>query len=270
MTQAKNLAEVPGIFDRAARRRARGKSAAGFAGFSFLHARIMDMLSDRIDDVAATFPLALACGIGALPFNARKAESIVRMDLSATHVAGASPEDLRIEADIESFPFNAESFDLIASLLELHAVNDLPGALIRIRRALRPGGLFLGALFGRGTLAELRESLAASEVSLRGNPSPRVFPFADAGQMAGLMQRAGFALPVVDSEVLTVTYETLPGLLRDLRGMGEGNILSARTRGLTGKNLFTQAQGIYRARFAQEDGRLPATFNVIFLSGWSS
>lgn len=264
---------APTPFDRAAVRRARARSAENFRDFSFLHRHALASLTDRLEDVTQDFDLALISGAGnesLLPPTSRKIKDRIRMDLSAARLAqGDGARNL--QADIELLPLRAHSVDLAVSVLELHATNDLPGALIQIRRALRPGGLFLGAMFGGKTLGELRTVLAESEIALRGGLSPRVFPFADAAQMAALMQRAGFSLPVVDTERVCVTYADLSGLLRDLRGMGETNTLTARMRGFTGRSLFSEAQRRYHQRFADESdgGRLLATFEIIFLSGWS-
>lgn len=268
---------APAPFDRAALRRVRTRSAEKFRDFAFLHRHALASLADRLEDVTRDFDLALISGAGGdalLPFASRKIKNHIRMDLSAARLAqgkGGPVAEPRVQADIEFLPTGENAVDLAVSLLELHTANDLPGALVQIRRALRPGGLFLGALFGGATLGELRTALAESEIALRGGLSPRVFPFADAAQMAALMQRAGFSLPVVDTERVRATYADLSGLLRDLRGMGETNVLAARTRGFTGRALFAEAQRRYSERFAdkRDGGRLPATFEIIFLSGWS-
>ncbi len=165
--------------------------------------------------------------------------------------------------------FEAESFDLIVSALSLHLVNDLPGALIQLRRALKPDGLFLGAVLGGSSLQELREALAIAETEIAGGVSPRVAPFADIRDMGALLQRAGFALPVTDSEVLTVRYDNLFALMKDLRAMGAANTLFERARKPTSRRLFLRAAEIYAERFADADGRIRATFEIIFLSGWA-
>ena len=154
------------------------------------------------------------------------------------------------------------------SLLSLQEANDLPGALIQIRRALRPDGLFLGAIAGGGTLAELRESLLAAETELYGGASPRVAPFTDVRDAGALLQRAGFALPVADVETVTVRYASMFGLLRDLRAMGASNALVARTR-RPSRRLFARAAEIYAERFADPDGRIRATFAIVWMSGWA-
>ncbi len=272
-------------FSRGAVRRARDRSAGRFSEFSFLHQRVGEALADRLEDVSRSFDLALISGMGGpcfFPFESRKIAHQIRMDLSFARLcAGREGGDkgcagagvaMGVQSDIEALPVREGGLDLVVSMLDLHAVNDLPGALIQIHRALRPGGLFLGAMFGGETLAELRAVLAHSEIALRGGLSPRIFPFADARQMAQLMQRAGFALPVVDREKIRVSYAGLDGLLRDVRGMGEGNALSARGRAFTGKALFAEARRLYQERHADavDGGRVGATFEVIFLSGWKA
>jgi SAM-dependent methyltransferase len=174
-----------------------------------------------------------------------------------------------VGADEEFLPFRPGSLDLVISVLALHWVNDLPGALIQIRRALKPDGLFLGALFGGETLHELRAAWLAAEVERTGGASPRVAPSADAEQMAGLLQRAGFALPVVDTDRITVTYAEPLALMRELRGMGETNATAARARRFTTRTLLFEVAAAYRALRGTADGRIPATFQTIYLTGWA-
>ena len=172
-----------------------------------------------------------------------------------------------VVAEEEALPFAPESFDLVLSLLNLHWVGDLPGALLQIRRALKPDGLFLGVMFGLGTLGELRDCLLAAESEMRGGAGPRVSPFADLRDAAGLLQRAGFALPVADVGTLTVTYPDALALMRDLRGMGEANALAARPQGFAGRELFARTAALYAERHADAEGRIPARFQLIFLTG---
>jgi SAM-dependent methyltransferase len=162
-----------------------------------------------------------------------------------------------------------ERFDLIVSGLALQHANDLPGALIQIRRSLRPDGLFLGCLAGGATLTELRQSFAEAESEVSGGISPRVFPFADLRDMGGLLQRAGFALPVVDSETVAVRYADLFRLMADLRAMGGTNVLVERSRRPTTRGLMLKAAEVYARRFADADGRIRATFEIVWLSGWA-
>jgi SAM-dependent methyltransferase len=180
--------------------------------------------------------------------------------------AGA-PADL--VGDLESLPFAAGSLDLAVSLLALHGVNDLPGALIQIKRALKPDGLFMGCLLGGRTLQELRQALLEAESETMGGVSPRVAPFADLRDLGGLLQRAGFALPVIDSEIVTVRYRDAFGLLRDLRAMGWANALVARRKTPLRRETLLRAASLYAERFADPDGRLPATFEFVWVSGWA-
>jgi SAM-dependent methyltransferase len=172
-------------------------------------------------------------------------------------------------ADDEWLPFADETFDLVTSLLSLHAVNDLPGALAQIRRILKPDGLFIAALFGGETLKELRLAFAAAEEATLGGASPRVAPFADVRDLGSLLQRAGFALPVADVERTVARYRELPRLFEDLRALGETNALADRRREALSKRTLATLAREYQARFADADGRFPATFDIVFLTGWA-
>jgi SAM-dependent methyltransferase len=169
----------------------------------------------------------------------------------------------------ETVPLEPESIDLAVSVLSLQEMNDVPGMLIQTRRALRPDGLFLAAMLGQGTLAELKESLLAAETELSGGASPRVAPFAEVREAGALLQRAGFALPVADVEHLTVRYDNMVHLMRDLRGMGATNTLAARSRRPATRAFFARAAEIYAERFSDPDGRVRATFSIIWMSGWA-
>jgi SAM-dependent methyltransferase len=176
---------------------------------------------------------------------------------------------LRLLGDEENLPLAPECFDLAVSALCLQNLNDLPGALVQLRRVLQPDGLFLGCLLGGQSLHELRTALAVAETEIYGGISPRVAPFADVRDMGGLLQRAGFALPVADSEPLTVRYADMFRLMADLRVMGAANALAARLRKPSTRGLFLRAANIYAERFADADGRVRATFEMIFVSGWA-
>ena len=171
--------------------------------------------------------------------------------------------------DIERLPLAPARFDLVVSALSLQGANDLPGALVQIRQALRPDGLFLGAIVGGQTLRELRAVLVEAETETRGGASPRVAPFADVRNMGGLLQRAGFALPVADSDLVTVRYANLFALMADLRAMGATNALVARDRRPARRDMFLRAAELYGARFADADGRIRATFEIVSLAGWA-
>jgi SAM-dependent methyltransferase len=176
---------------------------------------------------------------------------------------------LRLAADEEALPFADASFDLALSCLSLHWVNDLPGALVQLRRALKPDGLFLAAMLGAGTLDELRGAWVEAESAEEGGVSPRVSPFADLADAAALLQRAGFALPVADADTITVTWPDPFALMRELRGMGETNAAEGRRRAPSRRGTLLAAAAAYAERHADADGRIPATFRVLYLSGWA-
>lgn len=173
------------------------------------------------------------------------------------------------EDTTEIIPLEPQSANCILSILDLHAVNDLPTYLLQIRHALRPDGVFMAALFGGETLFELRHALLNSEIKILGGASPRIYPFADKQQMGALMQNAGFALPVIDSEILPVSYQSMFNLIADLRGMGESNALKNRYKKFTPAKLFGHAAELYQQQFAGKDGRITASFEIIFLIGWA-
>ncbi len=189
----------------------------------------------------------------------------VRLRLSPLPETGAG----RAVADAEALPVGAASLDLVVSLLALHAVNDLPGVLVQIRRALRPDGLFVGCLLGGATLTELRQSLTQAEAEIEGGASPHVAPFVAIREAGGLLQRAGFALPVADSDLLTVRYADAFALMRDLRAMGMTNALTDRRRHAMRRATLLRAAQIYSERFADRDGRIRASFELVWLLGWA-
>ena len=256
------------IFDRA-RIRANRNRAASHAGHDFLHQWASRTLATRLLDIRRNFPLGLCIGATAAGnFHSHaRIGTLLTMDIAEKPLAGLS--GLRIQADEELLPFAAESLDLVVSPLALHTVNDLPGALVQIRRSLRPDGLFLAAFLGGETLYELRQVMTEAETSIRGGISPRIAPFADKPQTGDLLQRAGFSLPVVDSEIVTVTYDNAFRLMRDLRLMGEGNAMARRDKTIPPRSLFMEAARLYQEKFADEEGRIRASFEVIFLIGWS-
>ena len=265
-------AEGMGIFDRGGLRRQRERAAAGLDGHDFLFREVAERLADRLDDIKRKFPLALdlGCHSGQLAraLGGRGGiETLASTDLSQAMAAKApSP---RLVADEERLPFQADSLDLVLSNLSLHWVNDLPGTLWQINRALKPDGLFLAAMLGGETLAELREALLTAESAVLGGASPRTSPFVELRDAGHLLQRAGFALPVVDADTLTFSYPDALALMRELKALGEANQTAERTRGLTGPGILAAAAGIYHERFADETGRIPATFQVLYLTGWA-
>jgi len=263
------------VFDRALVRRRRDRAAPKLAEHGFLFEHVAAMLADRLLDVTRRFPVALdlGCHDGALAralAGAGRVDTLIQADLSPALARRATANGRpALACDEELLPFGDASLDLALSNLSLHWVNDLPGALLQIRRALRPDGLFLAAMLGAGTLAELRTALVEAETELLGGASPRLSPFADLRDAAGLLQRAGFALPVADAETVTVTYENAFRLFADLRGMGETNAGLNRNPATPPRAFWPTVAARYAKRFAEPDGRIPATFEVLFLAGWA-
>ncbi len=263
------------VFDRAILRRRRDRAAARLRGHDFLFAEAAERLADRLDDVTRKFPLTLdlGCHDGTLAralAGRGGIETLVQCDLSPTMVQAAAKNGApSLAVDEEALPFAPESFDLVLSVLGLHWVNDLPGALIQIRRALKPDGLFLGALLGGETLTELRAALMVAELAEEGGASPRVAPFAELRDAGGLLQRAGFALPVADADRISVTYPDAFALMRELRAMGESNVLHARRRNVTRPATLARAAAIHAEKFAGADGRIRASFEIVTLTGWA-
>ena len=260
------------VFDRAVLRRRRDRAARGWQNRAFLKREISGRLVERLDDVRRTFPDALDLGSHGDEIATALGERntvgwLVRADLG--HGFARLARGPAVVADEEFLPFAAGSFDLVVSAMNLHWVNDLPGTLVQIRRILRPDGLLLGAMLGGATLWQLRQALAAAESEVEGGLSPRVSPFADLRDAAGLLQRAGFALPVADSETIDVEYENALALMRDLAAMGEGNLVVERRRGLARRSTLLRAAEIYSERFALPTGRVAASFEVLFLHGWA-
>ena len=252
------------VFDRALGRSRLRRALAGNYP-DFLIQRAAGDLQERLGAVLREFPIAADLGTPlpvVAPVLAGKAGRVLRM-------AEAEGGDGGIVGDLEGLPFAAGSLDLAVSLLALQGVNDLPGALIQIKRALKPDGLFMACLLGGRSLQELRQALLEAESETTGGVSPRVAPFADLRDLGGLLQRAGFALPVIDSETVTVRYRDAFGLMRDLRAMGWANSLTARRKAPLRRETLLRAVALYAERFADPDGRVPATFEFVWLSGWS-
>ena len=253
------------IFDKALIRRRQVRATSRPA--TFILERISEDLDDRLETVQRRFDRIADIGTptpGLATLLAARFPSAQIWRLGP--VATGNPA---VVGDAEQLPFKDASLDLALSALALQGVNDLPGALVQIRRALKPDGLFLGALIGGRSLHELRAVLTEAEAEVLGGVSPRVSPFADVRDMGGLLQRAGFALPVADSEGLTVRYRDLFALMADLRAMGATNSLVARSRRPAPRALFAKAAALYAKRFADPDGRIRATFEIISLSGWA-
>ncbi|MES2035897.1 MAG: methyltransferase domain-containing protein [Pseudomonadota bacterium] len=265
----------PILFDRALHRRRLARAAAGYDQASFLKRRAAEDAVMRLETIMRRFPLAVDLGARDGAFGralagsdaAEKIDLLIETDLSDAMLGGR--DGVRLAVDEERLPFAAASLDLVVSTLALHWTNDLVGALIQIRRALKPDGLFIGALLGGATLTELRQCLLEAEAELSGGAGLRVSPFADAFDAAALLQRAGFALPVTDVDRVTVRYAHPLELLRDLRQMGETNVLLDRPRKPLSRKVLLRAMAIYVERFAEADGKVPATFEIVTVTGWS-
>lgn len=249
-----SLPQAPIIFDRKLIRM-RQERARRLGPVTFLLDRVADDMAERLAVVTRTFDRAADVGTPA---------DSVRRALAA-QVGGFVDS----AADEEALPFAPGSLDLVVSALALQFVNDLPGTLIQIRRALRPDGLFLAALIGGESLAELRQAFAAAESEIEGGASPRVAPFADLRDLGALLQRAGFALPVTDIDRVTVRYATPRELMHDLRRMGATNALTERRRAPLRRATLERMMAIYVERFASADCRITATFEIVWLSGWA-
>jgi SAM-dependent methyltransferase len=259
----------PTIFDRSLLR-ARQRRARALGPETFLIDRVAAELGERLSVVLRQFDLGVDLGTPTGVLRRVLAEGgKVACIVAAAPDVGASDAAPRVATDEEALPFADASLNLVVSALALQFVNDLPGTLIQIRRALKPDGLFLAALIGGDTLAELREAFAQAESEIEGGVSPRVAPFADLREVGALLQRAGFALPVIDSDRLTVRYNSVFDLMRDLRRMGATNSLSERRRTPLKRATLARMAEIYAQRFADADGRLRATFEIVWLSGWA-
>ncbi|MCA3254512.1 MAG: methyltransferase domain-containing protein [Alphaproteobacteria bacterium] len=250
-------------FDRFARQRHRARAAAGYARHAFLKDAMADEIVERLGDVARRFEAALdlGCHDGRLGRRLGVADcTFADAGAAFAQVAGG------VVCDEDRLPFANASFDLVVSAGALHAVNDLPGALIQIRRALRPDGLFLASFVGGESLAEIRRAFLEAEAALRGGAAARVLPMVDVAAAGGLLQRAGFAMPVVDIDTLTIRYDSLFAAMAELRGMGETNILGGRQP--LRRDVLMAAAERFAAR-ADPDGRIPVRVQVIHLSGWA-
>lgn len=264
---------IPQITDRKLLRARFGRALrGGDPEARFLVDRAMQDIETRLSAVSRQFPAALVInGFSGAAVDRLKQSGRIETVFDMEPVAEAvGPETMNaIVGDEERLPIASASLDLIVSPLTLHFVNDLPGTLVQLHRALKPDGLFLASLLGGSTLSELRRSFIEAEATLRGGISPRFLPLADVRDLGGLLQRAGFALPVVDRDILTVRYDNAFDLMRDLKSMGASNMLSGRDRTPLGRAVLADAADRYRRRFSDPDGRIRATFEIISLSGWA-
>lgn len=255
---------VPIVFDRNlyAARRAR---AERISGDDFLVRDAAESLAERLRGLKRRFRWALDLGTrrSAFPFLEPHAAHWLRTNASEIG-------EISAVVDEEALPFADGRFDLIASVLNLHATNDLPGALVQTRRALAPHGLFVAALFGGATLGELRRAFVAGEAEILGGASPRVAPFSDVRDMGALLQRTGFEMPVADVERLTVRYRSFATLARDLRALGETSALAGRSKRPLARAVLAASLAHYAANDSDSAGRLVATFDIIYLTGWAA
>lgn len=268
------MSAPPRLFDRVLHRKRLDRAAPGYANADFLQRRAAYDVAERLSPILRTFSLAVDLSARSGAFAEALAteapgrvETLIEADLSHRMLAGRG--GLRVTADEERLPFADASLDLVVSTLGLHWTNDVVGALIQIRRALKPDGLFIGAFLGGTTLTELRQSLVAAESEILGGAGSRVSPFADAQDAANLLQRAGFVQPVSDVDTVTVRYEHPLKLLADLRQMGETSVLADRHPKPLTRTLLHRTFEIYAERFGGEDGRVPATFEILTLTGWA-
>ncbi|MBI2714386.1 MAG: methyltransferase domain-containing protein [Rhizobiales bacterium] len=264
------MSASPTIFDRKLLR-ARQQRARALGPETFLLDRVAAELGERLSAVLRQFERAVDLGtptdaVRRVLAASGKIATIVAAEPAATRLDTSS---LRVAADEEALPFADGALDLVVSALALQFVNDLPGTLIQIRRALKADGLLLAALIGGDSLNELREAFAEAESEIEGGVSPRVAPFADVRALGALLQRAGLALPVVDSDRLTVRYDSALALMRDLRRMGATNVLSERRRTPLKRATLARVTEIYARRFADADGRVRASFEIVWLLGWA-
>lgn len=253
------------VFDRAALRRHRDRAAALVGSVDDVLRDAAERLLDRLDDTTRRFALALDLGGRGIIAPALRARGIAVVSADPSAAMAARSPGPRVVADEEFLPFAPESFDLIVASLSLHWVNDLPGALIQLRRALRPDGLFLASIPVLGTLGDLRSALTESEIALRGGASPRVSPFPELRDCAHLLQRAGFSLPVADVEEIRLLYANPLALLRDLRAAGETNATRLRDRRMPHRALFPMAL----ASLPMMDDRVAVTLRMAVMTGWA-
>ncbi len=260
------------LFDRKLLRARRARFASEIKAHEFLLAHVAREIGERVEIMLRSFPLALDLGAfhGLLGKKVAALKSVgeVIYAESAYALAALCPRPALV-CDEDLLPFKEASLNLIVSGLALHRVNDLPGALVQIRRALCPDGLFLGALLGARSLIELRQALIEAEAELEGGASPRVAPFADVRDYGALLQRTGFALPVADAEVLKVPYPSPRELMREVRVLGGGNVLVQRSKAPLPRRTLDRAEAIYRERHAMPGGGVSATFEIVYLSGWA-
>ena len=260
------------VFNREVLKLHRDRAAEKFEHYNFLFKEVADRLIDKLNDVREDFKVGLdiGCHTGQILSclqETNKIETLFQCDISEKFISHVKKD--AFVGDEEFLPIRDNSLDVVISNLSLHWVNDLPGTLIQIRRTLKKDRLFLASLFGGSTLFELRDALIAAEIEVLGGASPRVSPFIDMENAGGLLQRAGFSLPVVDTDLISVAYENPTKLMFDLRGMGEQRAIHNCSKTFTNRNVFSRAAEIYKQRYGNSDGTVKATFEIFFLAAWT-
>lgn len=262
-----NVGQSPPIlFDRALRRQRAARAAATFQQHDFLHDHATMLAAERLMDVARGFDRGCIWGDRGRQLLPKLAEGKIKTVIFADSVPMMGQS---VIADAEQSPFAEGAFDVVVSLLDLHAANDPVGLIVQARQSLAPDGLFIGVMFGANTLRELRSALGEAEIEVTGGLSPRVFPFADVRDAGGLLQRAGLALPVADTDSLVVEYSNVQRLLHDLRGCGETSVLSGRRRSFLRRGILSKTLELYESAHGEAEGPYPATFNFVTLTGWA-
>ena len=274
MRQDKQMIKAPEIFDNLQIVRNRNRAAQNFQQSDFLKQLAVERLADRLDLMRRDFDTIIDVGshggyVARMLGGHEKLSKIISLDPSQAFVEQATQHGPSSVMSVETLPDNLGTVDGIVSLLYLHQINDLPGLMKQMAATLKPDGLFFAVLFGGRTLQELRACLSAAEEEILSGISPHVAPMADIRDIGGLLGRAGLALPVADSELLTVTYSSLFKLMHDLRAMGEGNSLIGRRTSLSRRDLFLRTAEIYQERYGRDDGTIPASFELIHLTAWS-
>ncbi|HUO54214.1 MAG TPA: methyltransferase domain-containing protein [Rhodoblastus sp.] len=262
------MTNPPFIFDRALWRKRLDRALRAENPCDFLVGRVAEDLVFRLAPISRAFPRALDLG-SPHPAAARALAAPGRVVTRAAPVFSALGGAEGLVADEEALPFAPQSFDLVVSALSLQFANDLPGVFAQIRRVLAPDGLFLAAMIGGQSLAELRLCLAEAQEAIEGGTSPRVAPLIDLRDLGGLLQRAGLALPVTDCDAFVVRYANAFELMRDLRAMAATNVLVAGARRPLRRAVALRAAALYAEKFADSDGRIRATFEIVWASGWA-
>ncbi|AHC73460.1 methyltransferase type 11 [Candidatus Endolissoclinum faulkneri L5] len=268
------MSDVVNIFDRSLLRRRRERARKDYKKFAFLEKEIAGRLAVRLTDLRPRFPLSLEIGarsggLGNRLRSSGKIDTLIQSDLSISWATERGSDGPALTLDEEFLPFANRSLDAVFSALSLHWVNDLPGVLSQIRQALKPDGLMLVAFLGGNTLAELHKSFVEAEAANASCFTQRISPFADLSDVSVLTQRAGFKLSVVDTDTITVTYNNALDLMYDLRGMGETNLTMKRQRIPLSRTLLNEVIKYYAKRFAGEDGKIQASFQILYITAWA-